>query len=64
MICTNNEDWYCKDCAETELYICEDCNDYFADDDVEYIDGKYLCSDCLEHDYCEDCDDCNDDEEK
>ena len=43
--------YYCEDCAAEHLHQCEGCEEYFEDDDVNYIengrgDGAYYCSSC------------------
>lgn len=48
------DDPYCSNCVS----YCEDCCEYYPNDDVEEIDGRYVCKWCREDgDYyhCEEC---------
>lgn len=58
-----HEDYYCESCASEELIyvesqeeyypndevrVCENCGEYFVEDDMKVIDGEYYCEDCAE----------------
>ena len=47
---------YCRDCVS----YCDDCGEYYLNDDVTYVDSvdRCVCSWCLDNNYyyCEDCD--------
>ena len=43
-----NERTVCPECAENGYTICDDCGEYYGNDEVEEIDGCYYCEDCAE----------------
>lgn len=53
-------DIVCDDCLESEYAFCEECEEYVPFDEIQEIDGSYVCESCLE--YHDDryfrCDDC------
>ncbi len=44
-------DAYCRDCAEEEALQrrpkCSVCDEHIADDDAYYINGEWICEDCI-----------------
>ena len=43
----------CRECAESSQSACDCCGDYYAEDDLTYIEDEdiYVCEDCLENNY-------------
>lgn len=43
----------CDDCLNDDFYYCEECGDYYTEDDIHYIESEdiYVCDDCLESNF-------------
>lgn len=55
----NGEEYWCESCLDYAFH-CDDCGDYYSQDDfgpIETVYGDYICPDCAENDY-EICDNC------
>ena len=54
-----NGDYVCEDCRDREYVYCEECDELVHIDDVEEVDGRTVCTDCLENSdkyfQCSDC---------
>lgn len=58
----NNYGYVCEDCLSSGDFIqCEDCQEWFCEDDVQYLDNLdiYICTDCLRENFTQ-CDRCKD----
>ena len=53
---TTTENW-CYDAMSWEATCCDECGEYWHSDDVEEVDGYYLCPDCRES-KCAECEEC------
>lgn len=49
----------CERCRDDNYVCCEECGEYWPEDNVTYVDGSYYCDSCLDE-YCEECDECGD----
>ena len=47
----------CERCRDDNYVCCEECGEYWPEDNVTYVDGGYYCDSCLDE-YCEECDEC------
>lgn len=47
----------CEYCRDEYYTYCDECEEYWPNDCVTYVDGRYYCDDCLSR-CCEECDDC------
>ena len=52
---TYDDDPYCEDCVT----YCNDCGRYVPDDQINDIDGRYICDNCLENGDYHRCDWCD-----
>lgn len=52
-------DWIqvCEDCRDEHYTYCDECEEYWPEDMVSYIDGENVCDSCREE-YCSECDEC------
>lgn len=56
---TTDGDIICNYCFENHYTICEECDEIVSNNDITYVDGSYICDDCLEYnDDYQRCDDC------
>ena len=48
---TEDGEWFCEDCAEDELYTCEECGKVYMKEDIFYDDitDEYYCEDCYDN---------------
>lgn len=54
----DTEEIYCNDCAEATLYRCEDCGEYFDNNNSVVVDmnNNCLCTDCYDNYFvCREC---------
>lgn len=53
-------DWIevCEDCRDENYTYCDECEEYWPNDCVTEIDGRYVCDSCVQEYYscCEECD--------
>lgn len=52
-------DWIqvCEDCRDEHYTYCDECEEYWPEDMVSYIDRENVCDSCREE-YCSECDEC------
>lgn len=52
-------DWIqvCEDCRDEHYTYCDECEEYWPEDMVSYIDRENVCVSCREE-YCSECDEC------
>lgn len=52
-------DWIqvCERCRDEYYTYCDECEEYWPNDCVTEVDGRYYCDSCLEEN-CEQCDEC------
>lgn len=52
-----NDGVYCDGCRRGSYTYCDECEEYWPEDMVSYIDGENVCDSCREE-YCSECDEC------
>jgi len=52
-----NDGTVCLNCLLTQYNSCEECGDYYLENELQVIDGRSLCQDCIDENLVE-CSDC------
>ena len=56
-----NGEWadVCEECLNQYYTYCDECNEYWPNDSITYVNGTDYCPDCLKEHCCQ-CEDCGD----
>lgn len=52
-----NEIAVCEDCRNENFTYCDNCGEWYPNEDCNEVDGDWFCPDCFDE-YCDRCEDC------